>query len=588
MTLGREPLTIVEIDLPLCARVYGTAPCTAALSAFFPAKCFNTRATCQDTPNYLGTSTQTLRFARNQSGLPKGQTIFPALQSVSTRAAEINLSGIDPRTSALGKRARVTINLQDFAYHDTLTDPYQSQRVSGAAQFSGVGYNPADRGTFFGRLAARQPYYVGKPLRVKRGYVGDSVATMDTANYVITGWDGPDASGKVQITAADILDLADNTKAVAPAASRGKLAADITTGLTAFALTPAGVGAEYPASGLLCIGREVIAFTRSGDTITPTARGQESTVAATHKANDAVQVCLQYTAQRPCDIVSDLLQTYAGVDPAFIDLTAWQAESDRWLASIRMSTVITKPTGVAQLVGEICQHGILVWWDEIAQEVRFKVNRPLDIGETAFPITDAANLITGSVQTERGDELRITALYFWHGTIDPTDDAAADKNYKKLVISTVSEDLYGQESIKTIYSRWFGTSGDDVAAASIANRLKNRYATTPTILQGTVDVKDKPSLALGSIISVTSRYLQDATGAGNAVQMQVSYLEEKDDRLQFKAESSYFTAGRYGLVTNSARPNYAASNTAQRAQGTYIVSASSLKFGDGSGPYVLY
>ena len=195
MTLGRQPITIVEIDLPLCSRVYGSAPCTAALAASFPAKCFNTRATCQDPANYLGSATQTLRFAKNESGLPKGQTIFPALSSVSTRAAEINLSGIDPRTTALGKRARVTVALQDFAYHDTLTDPYQSERVSGAAQFSGVGYQPGDRGQFFAKLAARQPYYIGKPLRVKRGYVGDTVASMPAANYVITEWTGPDASG---------------------------------------------------------------------------------------------------------------------------------------------------------------------------------------------------------------------------------------------------------------------------------------------------------------------------------------------------------------------------------------------------------
>lgn len=587
MPLGRQPITIVEIDLPLCARVYGTAPCTAALSATFPAKCFNTRATCQDTTNYLGTSTQTLRFAPNQSGLPKGQTIFPALKSVSTRAAEINLSGIDPRTTALGKRARVTVSLEDFAYHDTLTDPYQAQRVSGAAQFSGVGYQPADRGTFFGRLIARQPYYIGKALRVKRGYVGDSLASMATANYVITEWTGPDATGNVQITAADILDLADNKKAVAPAASRGKLAADISTGLTAFTLTPAGVGSEYPASGLICIGREVIAFTRSGDTITPTARGQEGTTAVVHKANDAVQTCLQYTAQRPCDIISDLLQTYAGVSASFIDLTAWQAESDRWLASIRMGTVITKPTGVAQLIGEICQHGILVWWDEVAQEIRLKANRPLDIGETAYPITDAANLITGSTATDRGDDLRISALYFWHGMIDPTDDAASDKNYKKLVISSVTEDLYGQDAIKTIYSRWFGTSGDDAAAASVANRLKNRYTNTPILMSGALDVKDKASLALGGIVEVTSRFLQDATGAGDAVQMQVSYLEEKDDRLTFRAESSYFT-GRYGLVAGAGRADYAASSKANKAKGTYIVNGTTLKFGDGTGPYVLY
>ena len=587
MSLGREPLTIVEIDLPLCARVYGTAPCTATLSAELPSKCFNTRKTCQDPANYLGTSTQTLRFAKNQSGLPGGQTIFPALQSVSTRAAEINLSGIDPRMTALGKRARVTVTLQDFAYHDTLTDPYQSQRVSGAAQFSGIGYQPADRGQFFAKLSARQPYYVGKALRVKRGYVGDTVAGMSAANYVITDWSGPDAGGTVTITAADVLDLADNAKAVAPAASRGKLATALTNVGTTFDLSPAGVGAEYPASGLICIGREVASFTRASDTMTLTARGLQGTTAAAHSVNDVAQVCLSYTAQRPCDVVSDLLTTYAGVDAAYIDTTAWQAENDRWVPSIKMTTLITKPTGVASLIGEICQHGLLIWWDEIAQEIRYRANRPLDYNETAYPITDTGNLITGTPAVARGDDLRMTALYFWHGMIDPTDSPDNDRNYQRLVISTVANDLYGQESIKTITSRWFGQTGDDAAALSLANHLKNRYTDTPILFSGMLDIKDKANLSLGQMIEVTSAMVQDATGASPVTQMQITYLEEKDDRLMFKAESSYFT-GRYGLVTNTARPNYSASTANQRAKGTYIVSAATLKFADGTGPYLLY
>jgi hypothetical protein len=121
----------------------------------------------------------------------------------------------------------------------------------------------------------------------------------------------------------------------------------------------------------------------------------------------------------------------------------------------------------------------------------------------------------------------------------------------------------------------------------MANRLKNRYTTTPLLMSGMLDVKDKAALALGGIVEVTTRYIQDATGASLPTQMQVSYLEEKDDRLMFKAESSYFT-GRYGLVTNTGRANYAASTKAQKAKGTYIVSAATLTFGDGSGPYLLY
>lgn len=585
MTLGCEPLTIVEIDLPVCTRTWGSAPCTAVLSNAAPNKCFNTLATCKAPAAYSATI-QTLRFAYNQSGLPKGQTIFPALQSVSTRAGEINLSGIDPRTNALGKRARVTVTLQDFTYHDTLTDPYQAERVSGAAQFSGVGYDPS-RGTFFAKLIARQPYYVGKALRVKRGYVGDNLATMPTAHYVITEWSGPDASGAVQITAKDVLDLADNAKALAPKASRGKLSAALTATATTATLVPAGVGAEYPASGRVAIGREVMTFTRSGDVLTFTARGVDGTTAKTANANDVVQVCLRYEAQRPCDVIRDLLVNYAGVSSSFIDLTAWQAENDRWLPSIKLTATITKPAGVAQLIGEICQHGLLTWWDETAQEIRYRANRPLEITEVPYSLTDAANLITGTPGIERADDQRISEIQFWHGVIDPTEGAESDKNYSKLVIAAVASNPYGQDAIKTIYSRWFGESGDDAAAASIAVKLRNRYAATPNLVSGEVDVKDKAGLALGSVIEVTTYLLQDATGANLPEQMQVKYLEERDGRLMFKAETYRFTS-RYGLVAPAGTPDYTAASTDRKRAGTFVVAASTPTFPDGSGPYVAY
>ena len=47
---GREPVQIVEIIQPRCANTYGVAPCTA--SGPNARRCFNTRATCQDVPNF--------------------------------------------------------------------------------------------------------------------------------------------------------------------------------------------------------------------------------------------------------------------------------------------------------------------------------------------------------------------------------------------------------------------------------------------------------------------------------------------------------------------------------------------------------
>ena len=51
--LGREPVELLELIVPKCANVYGSAPCTASGSG--DAKCFNTRATCQDIDNFQET-----------------------------------------------------------------------------------------------------------------------------------------------------------------------------------------------------------------------------------------------------------------------------------------------------------------------------------------------------------------------------------------------------------------------------------------------------------------------------------------------------------------------------------------------------
>lgn len=47
---GREPVQIAEIIQPRCANTYGVSPCTAVGTA--AGRCFNTRATCQDVPNF--------------------------------------------------------------------------------------------------------------------------------------------------------------------------------------------------------------------------------------------------------------------------------------------------------------------------------------------------------------------------------------------------------------------------------------------------------------------------------------------------------------------------------------------------------
>ncbi len=168
----RRPLQIVEIDFDQCTRTYGSAPCTAALGATGVLKCFNTFRTCQDRDNY-NRGTLTLRFAMPQNGYPTGSRIFPAMTApVSGVSTQINLGGVDDRTGPLGRREAITVSLRDFAFHDRGVDKYASERVDGTAQTNEGGYRPENRSTFFRKVFTRNPYLVGRSLRVLDGYVG--------------------------------------------------------------------------------------------------------------------------------------------------------------------------------------------------------------------------------------------------------------------------------------------------------------------------------------------------------------------------------------------------------------------------------
>ena len=587
--LSREYLTFVEFDVPFCSLTYSNSPCTAALSALTPRKCFNTLRTCQDVENF-DPAPLTLRFGQNIRGLPKGQTIFPALVSVSTSPAELNLAGIGgegDRMSALGKRDVVTIKLKDFAYHDTLTDKYQTERVTGAAQFDGVGYDPADKGHFFARLRERWPFFVGAELRVREGVVGDVISSMQTRHYFISKWDGPDAAGNVTITAKDVFDLAEREKAQVPPASQGQLLADIDDVATSFELEPVGIGSDYPAAGRVVVGREVMTYTRSGDVMTLAARAVDGTELTSHTAGDTAQICQRYEDQTAAEIITDLL-TQADVDPAFLPTTEWDDEVERWMAGISFTRTITKPTAVTKLIGEICQHGLYVWWDKFESEVKLRVARPLDIGESFGTITDDASILKGAIDVKTATEMRIDTVLFYHGQIDPTESDNDGQNYSRVIVASPRDGSnYDVSAIKSIFSPWFGQAGNEAATRAISRRLSNRYIDPPKIITATVDVKDLDTVDIGELIQVTSFVLTDAAGFEVPESMQVSSSERSPTQVEFKSETYEFTQ-RYGFITENSRADYDASTPVEISLGTYIIDDADTLFPDGTTPYLMF
>lgn len=590
MSISREPVQIIEIDLDYCTHVWGAAPCTASLSSIFPRKCWNMYEHCGDRTNY-NPEPLTLRFSDNIHGLPEDVLIYPALLSVVTSASEVNLSGRSDRNGLLGKRARITVTLTDFTDNDTGVDKYQAERVSGAAQLSGQGYDPEAQGLFFARLAARNPYYTGRAMRLREGYAGQAIEDMQVRHFVIEEWSGPDASGRVSVVASDPLSLVDDEKAQCPAQSVGELGAAIAAaGLPSFALQPVGVGSDYAAEGRASIGSEVVSYTRAGDTITLTGRGLDGTAAAAHNAGDLFQQAKRFENVPILDVAQELMEDFAGIPPARVNAAGWAGEV-AWLDGISLTRTIPKPEGVGKLVGQLAELGVAFYWKERTEIVGCRATRPVDFGETIELFTDDGEIVSSTLRKSSLDKQRITQVLFWHGQIDPTGSDSSGSNYRRAHAGINSGGIpqrHGQDRLLEIFSPWLG-EGDDSVAGAVADRLSSRFEEVPLELEFEVDAKDRGRVSLGSLVRVRTRSVQDADGAVLDRVMQVVKLHEvaSGHRMAIKLHSTTLT-GRFGFLMADDAPGYDDATDQDLQWGCYLVDDAIGDFGDGAGPYVIF
>lgn len=571
---------VVELDLDYCTRTWGQSPCMASFSSGNVRRCYNTFPTCQYKQAFNKTS-MTLRFIEQSFPVKVGD-YMPALVSVSGREQKVNIGGFVADMEGLGERARVDISITDFPSRDVQTDKYWAGRMDGSAQTNEGGYDPLDRGSFWSKLKARNPNYAGRPLRVIQAHYTASGALVydKVRHYVITEIDGPSDSGSVKVIAKDILALADNEKALAPKTSQGRLRDDITASQTSFAISPASLAGTYPASGTLVVGSEIMTFSRSGATFT-VVRGRQGTQAATHSVNDTVQVAFNVNRTRADSVIRNLLVNYANIPSSYINFSEWQAEFDRWGGTLVLDACICKPTGVTKLLSEISQLGITLWWDELAQKIRIKLNRPPE--EVPKIISDRNNIM--SIKSEDNEDERATQVSLWTVQIDPTKDLNQDnfiRNYITVYVDGESPNYHNETTTKTIYTRWLN-QGNDAGAKIITGRLLMRYRHAPVTYTIKLDAKD--DLQLTEVVQLDSHVATDLTGLPDGRLTQVFYRADDKAGSTITAKLQRFLYdSRFGYITENSRPNYNSSSEAQKLRGAYFVGPS-LTFADGRGPY---
>lgn len=508
-----ERIQIVELDLERCSLTYGVAPCTASVPATGEQKCFNCLASCQDRTNYAD-ETVTVRYSSATGrNMPADIDLIPNLKSVGQRPAKLELG------ESIGIRANVDFTFGDSRSPDTGAD--------GDYYLADRNYDPYAQGTYWGKFRARYPYLKGKDIRLLQGTTDQTLEQMEVRHFIVDTVAGPDSGGTFVIKCKDALQLANGKQAQAPRISNGLLGIDISSSATSVTLLPNGVGAEYPASGTAQIGgKEVVTFTRSGDTFTIT-RAQNNTEAVEHKQDDRFQLCLVYSGQRSVNIIKDLLEEYANVPTSYIPFGDWTSEWQNYIDRL-YSAVIAEPTPVDELINELLQQtASTLWWDDSTRLLRFRVLR--EVSSTAALYND--NLIkAGSFSVKDQPGKRVSQVWTYYGQLNPLEKLDDSSNYSNSLatIASQSEQDYGSPAIKRIFSRWIASNARD-AASRLNDLILSRYTTPPRLFSWGLQRSDlliQPSLGGG--YRLENRGVQNFDGTTDVRPIQVIQVKTTD------------------------------------------------------------
>ncbi len=513
--------------------------CTASLAA--GSECYNTRSTCQDTTNYTKII-KTYRFCQPRDDMPISINAEPCIDKEAVLTPTI----LNP-DKGISIRSAADIILRDFPHHDRGTDPYAGTRS----------YTPKNQGTYFGKWLQRNPYYVGRPMRVLDGFITDpwDWDNFQTTYYVIDTIIGPKGkkdSSTYKIHGKDMLSLASNGKVMIPKPSDGVLNANITSGTTiSLTLASGSTVADYPAGGgTISIGDEGITYgSRSGDVLSTLTRAQHGTTAASHDAGDAVQIAKVWTAQNPVAIADNILEAEVGIDgdiyiPYDAGLTTptgtnneWDDEEDNWLSGASITAYVFEPTEAIKLLNDLCKDFQFdIWWDDVNRKIKLKTNTPPLGNASVTELSETSNIIDNSITIKDLTGRRISRVVTHYDKINKLgDDKPSNFTHHNYTIDTNSENanLFGEARNVTTLSRYLA-AGDSSLVSQTQQRLLDRFSVTPKEINFALSPQDS-GLEVGALADLTTRYIQDDDGSDRTVRVQV--LSKKKSRGTYKYKS---------------------------------------------------
>lgn len=513
---------------------------------------------------------------------------FPVLRNFTTAPTRL-----DPGRS-LGIRGSVKVSLQDFPWGDVGTDPYVGDRS----------YDPEDQGSFFGKFIARLQYFENLTLKLYTGYL-DENGDYQSENfikreYLTFRFAGPSVDGQVVIEGKDPLKATDNLRSQVPLPSEGYIDADINDSATVLQLA-AGQAADYStADPWVRIDDEVMEITNVNvglDQLTVTRATLPSfypgpMAASSHDRFATVQQCELFEDLRVDDLVYELLTAWANIDSTLIDSDDWDIIATAWFSSYIFSALITEPTGVGELLNEICKHNVLIWWDERAQKIMFDALKPYSDLGTIF-VDDDSNVIRDSVSTSKDPRARISRSWVYYGQRNPVDTDQRLNRYASVQavvdLDAEDEDQYGTVQLFEVRSRWL-TAEKQAVALDIAGRTLAEYRDTKSVIKIAMDPKDD-DVWTGAQIQLQSRYFQDEFGASPYKPFLILQAVEKVQRggktiIEYTMQSIR-ARGRCAVIGPDSLVDYTSATDEEKRLYGWICSTATERMSNGDPPYVI-
>ena len=491
----------------------------------------------------------TYRFGDHGTPAPSGIAALPILLRHETQPARLALA------QGLGIRERVRFVLSDFLNDGDV-----------------AGGDPAESTTFWRLFRARIPFISGRPVRQIRGTISGGVFTAtDTMHYIVRKIEGPHNNASVTIEAEDLTGTLARGNAQCPIPSRVTLLSPLTTGSIGAQVTPSADLAEWQDSGWLRIGDEVMQYAISespdGAFLTLANRGSFGTLASDHEAGTTVQPVAYWDDARVCDIMHDLLVTYAGIPSEQIPLAEWQAKDDKHLA-FRLTALIWTPTDVDWVVGDLLRSfPVAVWYDPRIPTWGFL---PFDAAaiDRTLQLVDDGDYIADSLMVREDPDRVWTRLLVYYGPRDYTDDLKKIEQYQvaRLFVNTQAETLRGKVTTHSLPVLWL-LPGQDVDADRIGQGLQRAGRYDDRVI--TMRVPIGANLRTGDYFLFRSRRFVDAEGGMLTARLIVIGSKEIEDGAQLEIECRdlhYY--GKYRVWSPDAMPNYDAASTEQ--QETYL------------------